>query len=452
MDSAAKIIHLIKRTSSYNDKQYLLKKNENVPGLKEILRFIYDPYNKTGISAAKLGKALEIKRAPYVMGEEYFISYKDAIKYFKAHNTGTDNDLNMAARFINCTEGLFGEVPFAVELAKAIVTQDLQIGVTAKTLNTVYGAKFIPTTGCMLGTKISDVPAHKVKWPCIVTEKLDGVRRVLIKENGICRLYSRSGHEDTGLVEIMEDAKHLPDNRVYDGELLAIGKYVDAVAQRQATNSLAALKGSKRGLTFNVFDMLPLEEFYNGISDDSAHVRKMLLGATLMDESIQLLGIDEWPMYIASYGIHKNLEFIKPVPILGFAKDMAAVEPIVEQIWLRGGEGVMLNTAESFYEVKRSRQLLKVKKTESHKLQVVGMIEGTGKFEDMLGALVVDYKGNKLGVGSGFTDMQREVIWNNTDAFIDMFIEVDTFGESTNQQGGKSLNCPIFKRFVGEEE
>ena len=36
MVEAAKVIHLIKNTSGYNDKQYLLKKNEHVVGLKAI--------------------------------------------------------------------------------------------------------------------------------------------------------------------------------------------------------------------------------------------------------------------------------------------------------------------------------------------------------------------------------------------------------------------------------
>ena len=454
MNEASKVISLIQKTSGYNDKQYLLKKNADVPGVKEILRFIYDPYNKTGISSAKLNKALAFAeaRGGYVMGNEPFVSYKEAIKYFKSHNTGTDSDLVMAARFINCTKAMFADNPFAAELAKAIVTQDLQIGVTAKTLNTVYGEHFIPTVGCMLGTKIGDVPAAKIKWPCVVTEKLDGIRRILIKENGVCRLYSRSGHEDTGLIEIEVEAKYLPDNRVYDGELLAAGTFKDSVALRQATNSLASIKGVKRGLTFNMFDMLPLEEFYNGISDDNALVRKFLLGATMMDESIELLGFDEWEKYIMSYGIHQKLNFIKTVPILGFIRKFEDVEPIVAAIWARGGEGVMLNTAEGKYEIKRSKSLLKVKHTEEYKLKVVDMIEGTGKYEDMLGALVVDYNGNKLGVGSGFTDAQRLFIWQNPETYMNKYIEIDTFGESTNQQGLKSLNCPIFKRFVGEVE
>ena len=69
-----------------------------------------------------------------------------------------------------------------------------------------------------------------------------------------------------------------------------------------------------------------------------------------------------------------------------------------------------------------------------------------------MGALVVDYNGNKLGVGSGFNDTQRKDIWDNPEKYLGRSIEIDTFGESTNALGEKSLNCPIFKRFVGEEE
>lgn len=451
MIEVAKVINLIGNTSSSNDKLYLLKKNENVPGLKTILKFIYDPYTRTGISKAKLAKALKIAeaRGPYVIGNEPFISYTEMIDYLKTHTTGNDCDITMAARFINCTKVMY---PEAEELAKAIVTQDLKIGVTATSLNKVYGADFIPKIGCMLGTLYGDVGPEKTKWPCIVTEKLDGIRRILVKENGVCRCYSRSGHEDTGLIEIVEDAKYLPNNTVYDGELLVAGTFKDCIAQRQATNSIANSKGDKTGLTFNVFDMVPLDEFRAGISNDKALVRKITLGATLMDESIQHLEPDKWPMLIQAFGIHTELKAIRPVPILGLVKCMADVEPIVNEIWARGGEGVMLNSTVGKYEIKRSKELLKVKHTEEHVLEVVDILEGTGKFEGMMGALVVDYNGNKLGVGSGFNDAQRKDIWDNPEKYLGRSIEIDTFGESTNALGEKSLNCPIFKRFVGEEE
>lgn len=440
------ILLLVGTTSSYSDKQYILKKTTNEPGLKEILRFIYNPYNKTGISALKLARALNSR----IIVDP--ITYTEAIEYFTKHTTGTDADLLVAAKFIKHTMDIHGKDHHAVNIAKALITQDLQIGVSYKTLNAVYGDDFIPVIGCMLGTRASGIDNSKIKWPCIVTEKIDGVRRIMIKENGICKLYSRSGHEDVGLVEIIEDAKHLPDNRVYDGELKAIGTFKDCVALRQATNSLANLKGTKRGLTFNIFDMMPSVEYFRGYSDDPAIHRKLLLGATLMDDSVSLLGFDDWPKYIASYGIHKNLNFIKSVPILGLAKCMAEVDPIVAEFWARGDEGVMLNTSEGIYEVKRSKQLLKVKHVKEYTLTVVDMIEGAGKFENTLGSLVVEYKGNKLGVGSGFTDDQRSAIWASPECIIGKQIEIDSFGESTNKQGTISLNCPIFKRFVGGVE
>ena len=440
MIKVAEVIKLIGNTSSSNDKLYLLKKNQDLPGLKEILKFIYDPYCKTGISNKKLDSA------KFILATAYEVTWRDAIDYFSTHRTGSDNDVGFAVNFIKDTPDE------AKWLARAIVTQDLKIGVTATSLNKVYGKDFIPKIGCMLGTLYGDVGPVKTKWPCIVTEKLDGIRRILVKENGVCRCYSRSGHEDTGLVEIMEDAKYLPNNAVYDGELLAAGTFKDCIAQRQATNSIANSKGEKRGLTFNVFDMIPLDEFYAGASENNALVRKVTLGATLMDESIQILEPERWPMLIQAFGIHTELKAIRPVPILGLVKSMSEVEPIVNDIWARGGEGVMLNTTTGKYEIKRSKDLLKVKHTEEHVLTVVDLLEGTGKFEDMLGALVVDYNGNQLGVGSGFNDAQRLEIWNNPDKYIGRKVEIDTFGESTNALGEKSLNCPIFKRFVGEVE
>lgn len=444
MIEAAKVIRLIQQTPGYNDKMYLLKKNESVPHLKEILRFIYNPYLKTGISSAKIYKALSM-----VPSDTTFISLTDIIDYLTKYNTGSDAASTMAARFINCTKVTYAEYPFTAEVAEAVVTQNLQIGVTAKTLNTVYGANFIPTVGCILGTKVDS--STMVEWPCIVTEKLDGARRILIKENGVSRLFSRSGHEDVGLVDILAEAKHLPDNRVYDGELLAIGEFKDSIALRQATNSLASGGGTKHGLTFNMFDMVPVDEFYAGISDDDALKRKFLLGATLMDSSIEHLQIEDWPKYIMSYGVHTKLDFIKPVPILGVARNMSDVEPLVAPIWKSGGEGVMLNTVAGRYEIKRSKKLLKVKRTKSYTLKVIDLIEGMGKFEDKLGALVVDFKGNKVGVGTGFSDFERTLIWQFPSQYIGKTVEVDSFGVSTNQNGGVSLNCPVFKRFVEDK-
>jgi DNA ligase-1 len=445
MQEVARIIKLIQDTSSYNDKQQLLRKYADTEGLKAVLKFIYNPYTRTGISKSKLSKIMdEMHESDIEVG---IIDYKKVMNYLKEHTTGTFTDLAVASTFIKST---MQNCPEATYLAKAIVTQDLSIGVTSTTLNLVYGKGFIPKVGCMLGTLYKKVGSSNTKWPCIVTEKLDGVRRVLIKEDGVSRLYSRSGHEDLGLIEIVKEAKDLPNNTVYDGELLAKGVFKDCIAQRQATNSIANSGGNKTGLTFNIFDMVPLAEFNEGISKEPALLRKIRLGATLMDDSIQIL-TEEWSNYIAAFGTYADFESIKSVPILGLINSIDEVDEIVSNIWKAGREGVMLNTTVGKYELKRSKQLLKIKHTEEIVLSVEGMVEGDGKFDGILGSLVVDYKGTKLGVGSGFTEAERKKIWSNQEHYIGRKVEIDTFGESTNALGGKSLNCPIFKRFVGEE-
>lgn len=443
MIELAKAINTIKTTSGTNNKMFYLKYYENVPGFKEVLRFIYNPYIKTGISIAKLKKGLSIYK-----GDEP-VTYDEAIKYFTVNNTGSDANAAFAARFVRYTKKTYGDL--ALDVAVGIVTQSMQIGVSAASLNKAYGDDFIPKTGCMLGTLYENVGHSKVAWPCIVTEKLDGVRRVLIKENGTCRFFSRSGHEDTGLVEIAEEALYLPDNFVYDGELLAAGTFKDSIAQRQATNSLANLKGAKTGLIFNIFDMVPLKDFYAGQCNIPAIERKIRLAATLKDDSFSLID-EQWVQRQLAFGIDQNLKRIVPVPILGMVNSLEEAEAIVEDIWSRGGEGVMLNTKNGPYEIKRSKHLLKVKHTEEHVLTIVDILEGTNKYEGSMGAIVVDYKGSRVGVGSGFTDGQRNAIWRHPEDYIGRKAEIETFGESTNAQGMISLNCPIFKRFVGEEE
>lgn len=443
MKQIAAVIHAIEQARG-NDKLVLLDRYKDLQGLKETLRFIYNPYCKTGIRAAKLARG-------YHHGYSKDISLQDAIEYFSLHQTGSAADVHYAWLFINsCKQDNIGW------LAKAVVTQELKIGVTATSLNKVYGSDFIPKVGCMLGTLFGDVAPGRVHWPCIVTEKLDGIRRILIKENGVCRFYSRSGHEDTGLFQIMEEAAHLPDNFVYDGELLAKGEFKDCIAQRQATNSIANSKGLKSGLTFNVFDMVPVDEFYRGRSSQTAIVRKVRLGATFMDEGIQHLIPDDWAKTIAAFGLYTDLQYIKVVPVLGLVRSLSEAEPIVNSIWTRGGEGIMLNASSGLYEIKRSKDLLKVKHTEEYTLEVVGLVEGTGKYEDSCGAIIVLYTdksgvGRYVKVGSGFTDDQRYDLWNNQDKYFGRFAEIETFGESINAAGQRSLNCPIFKRFVGDE-
>ena len=63
----------------------------------------------------------------------------------------------------------------------------------------------------------------------------------------------------------------------------------------------------------------------------------------------------------------------------------------------------------------------------------------------MLGLIHCDYKGFDLGVGSGFTDEQRRYYWNHPDEIIGKIVQIKFKGETTNKNGGVSVQFPIFE-------
>ena len=54
----------------------------------------------------------------------------------------------------------------------------------------------------------------------------------------------------------------------------------------------------------------------------------------------------------------------------------------------------------------------------------------------MLGALIIDYKGNKVSVGGGYSDEQRQEIWKNRDSYIGKILQVKFKEETKNKETG----------------
>lgn len=79
---------------------------------------------------------------------------------------------------------------------------------------------------------------------------------------------------------------------------------------------------------------------------------------------------------------------------------------------------------------------------------VVGVTEGVGKHAGRLGALVIEtLDGTREGrVGGGFTDEQREAIWESPDDYIGRFVEVE--GKALFNSG--LLRHPNFKAWKPE--
>lgn len=448
----------IQMTGATSVKEMLLKRyGESVEGLKDVLKFIYDPYFTTGIKQAKLDNA------PLTYVSE--ASVEDVMAYLRKFTTGAGADVEYALAFIYQSED-----PNWQWAATGLVTKDLQIGVSVTTLNKVYGRSFIPKIGIMRGMLCPD----NARGHFIVTEKIDGNRRLIMNKPTGVEIYTRSGKRDTGLVEIEEEVAKLPIGFVYDCECVASGSFGDNIELRQASASILNRRNQERkGVTALCFDVLPQADYDNGISRMNALGRKAL-GAAIFGDSASVARLIDFARHMdeqsgghMATALHSMTDrylssaaapqHIKMLPVLGIVDDKPQGTEIAKAIWDVGGEGVMLVDWSSPYEVNPNprKTLLKIKMLKEYTAMCVGVFEGDNKYAGTAGGIVVSYKATDgktylVKVGTGFTDWDRDYLWQHKNEVAGRMAELDSFGESVNAQGGRSLNCPVFKRFVGD--
>ena len=458
----ADALYAVSMTGGNKAKEDLLRYyDETIEGFTDVLKYIYDPYFKTGLKEAQL-------RAVGPAGGIFAtFTVEQVMDFLKKNNTGS----NFAASVANAFA--FGnDNPIWQWAAEGLVTKKLSIGVGPTTLNNIFGKGFIPIVGIMRG--IQAPPSFQGLY--LATEKIDGNRRIIMNKRTGVEVYTRSGKRDYGLVEIEKEvAETLPKGYVFDTECVAVGEFANSIALRQASASILNRRNQTRtGVKALCFDCMLQSEYDAGKSRYAAYIRKLLLAALLGDddscEYIHKIATDIDAENqnkttfaktvstvldrIRSTPFRAPHKHIMALPILGLVRNMDQALDLARPIWDTGGEGIMLVEFMSPYEVAPAprKTLLKIKQTKEYELKCVDIYEGTGKYEGMLGGIVLDYKGNHVGCGSGFDDYSRALYWEHPELIIGKIVEIDSFGESVNLTGGISLNCPVFKRVKGTKE
>ena len=144
-------------------------------------------------------------------------------------------------------------------------------------------------------------------------------------------------------------------------------------------------------------------------------------------------------------------KYIKVVPLVEITYDTKTLYDLFSKYQKLGAEGLMVNLDEK-YKCKRHSGILKVKATISADLMITGVKEGENENEGKLGSIIVNYKGNSVSVGTGFTKQQRIEFWENPNSIIGKIAEIHFFEESNNKKGTCSMRIPIFERIREDKD
>ena len=313
--------------------------------------------------------------------------------------------------------------PREAELYTKLLAKKLRLGVTAKTVNKVIPG-LIPEWEVQQAYPIEKYPLFPGEWFAL-TEKLNGVRATYYRG----RLYARSGEEHKGMDHIEDFLRETVGlDMVFDGELTLADKsgLTDNEAFRKATGIINADIGTcdKTAISFTVFDVLPACELDSGSSSAVYSERRAEL-----DSKYE-------PMFRGSC--------VHVLPLMYAGTDQKMIDTLLAEAVANDKEGLMCNL-DVPYKCKRHNGILKVKQFYTMDLSIIGCEEGSGRLANRLGAFVLDFKGNEVRVGSGFTDEERFWFWQRRESMIGKLCEVKYKEISCDKHtGAESLQFPVF--------
>jgi len=402
-------IKLLQQTSGAKEKQRILAENKHNESFNKLLYYSHHPRLSYKVSEKTLRQSFEYKLPITVT----FTSIFEVCETLSKRKAVDDNLLYQVKLFLSTK---FDEER---EIYVKILAKTLRLGVTAKSINKAI-PNLIPEWEVQQAYPIEKHPLKEGVW-FSVSQKLNGVRATFYRGE----IIGRSGAVMTGLDHIIDELAGHPD-MVFDGELTLKNKdgLSDNEAFRVATGIINSDDAEKTSICFTIFDALPADEFENGKSKAGYRERRRQLDQ-LMEEFAEC-------------------QYVGVLPTLYKGKYQEVIPELLDQMVAEDKEGLMVNL-DVPYRCKRHNGILKVKRFYTMDLPIIRCESGTGKLEGTLGAIVVDYQGTEVGVGSGFTDDQRDWLWRRRDEVVGELAEVKYKEISTNKAtGAASLQFPVF--------
>lgn len=272
----------------------------------------------------------------------------------------------------------------------------------------------------------TDYDPEKLRFPVLASPKLDGIRAYV--KDGVVLSRQNKPIPNDHVQSLFSKYEH------FDGELI-VGSPTDPMCFRNTMSGVMSEEGEP-DVTFHVFDHL-------GDGSVPYHVRLGVINAHRF-EAVSALR----QTYLESHSALKQYEALT----LGL-----------------GYEGVILRCPNAPYKQGRSTvregYLLKVKTFLDDEATVVrfeermhntneATVSETGRTKRSshqagkvgrgdLGALVVSWKGQVFSIGTGFTDAERQHIWDNQNKYLGALVKFKYFPVG----GYEAPRHPVFAGF-----
>lgn len=411
------ILNELAATDSINEKKAIMEREKGNELLKRVFIMAYSKRFNYGIkkwgTRAKDEIHLTLEDMLYMLEE----------KLAKRVITGNAAIEKLEIALSQTSEG-------DAEVIRRVLLRDLECG-TGPTIANKIWKNCIPEQPQMLASSYDEKLIEKhIKWPAFAQLKADGARCFAeVTDDGV-KFFSRAGNEYKGLSKlaeelmvITEDArKRHPSGVMIDGELVYHAPKVEPKADndlfgmfeepeelskvaefqnvdRSTSNGLAnkSLKGTisqveASGMKLQAWDYVPLDVVYSeGEKPGFAYDVRFRALETMIAEGVALHGFD-------------SVILIENQWVYSLKEAREVYKKYVDQ----GLEGIILKNMGSFWENKRSKNLIKFKEVIDIAMEIVGFYPHS-KDPNKLGGVELKSLCGKITTdcGSGFKDTTR---------------------------------------------
>ncbi len=272
------------------------------------------------------------------------------------------------------------------QVFKRILDKDLRCGVGLTIVGEIFPDLIARFKVMLADNKPLDF--EKIQYPVRGEPKLDGVRCEGIISGKEVSFLSRNGKPFPNFGCFADELIAIADGQdlIFDGEVSGVDEEQAFKRAQQQHKRKHNVDTSK--LKYSIFDVI-----IAGVNETQRQRSKRLKD-----------------MFKSKSALARKIKRVFRV-IGKILHNREELELYYKECLDAGYEGIIIKNLDALYQQKRTKDWKKLKPNITVDVKVIGCKGGKeGKYENTLGALIVDYKGVKVSV-SGMSDLMRDKLW-----------------------------------------